>query len=221
MMTTANTTPSLAANASGGCFSVLDNGDDDDGQHHPIPCCKREWGVYSFCSGQQQQQRLPPPPPSLEMRVGGVLLLFWATTTTTATSTPSLAPNMSGGVRLFSVATGTPPPSFYSQGETLHIAPMTRSGIGCHCHPLPRSKREQRVSCFILGNYGHSCPLPRRVIPTMHPSHCRKQLLVGWIKGATGTQERHAPLSHVNRESSLFPCPLALSARGRVIPNDL
>jgi hypothetical protein len=71
MMTTANTTPSLAANASGGCFSVLDNGDDNDGQHHPIPCCKREWG--------------------------GVLLLFWATTTTTAASTPSLAGNASGG----------------------------------------------------------------------------------------------------------------------------
>jgi hypothetical protein len=84
MTTTANTTPSLAANASGGCFSVLDNGNDDDGQHHPIPCCKREWG--------------------------GVLLLFWATTTTTAASTPSLAPNTSGGVRLFLVATGTPPP---------------------------------------------------------------------------------------------------------------
>jgi hypothetical protein len=71
MMTTANTTPSLTANASGGCFSVLDNGDNDDGQYHPIPCCKREWG--------------------------GVLLLFWATTTTTATSTPSLTGNVSGG----------------------------------------------------------------------------------------------------------------------------
>jgi hypothetical protein len=71
MMTTANTTPSLAANVSGGCFSVLDNGDNNDGQHHPIPCCKREWG--------------------------GVLLLFWATTTTTAASTPSLAGNASGG----------------------------------------------------------------------------------------------------------------------------
>ena len=55
-----------------------------------------------------------------------------------AASAPSLAPNASGGVRPFSVATGTPPPSFYSWGETLHVAPMTRSGIGRHRHPLPR-----------------------------------------------------------------------------------
>jgi hypothetical protein len=166
---------------------------------------------------------------------------------TTAASTPSLAGNMSGGCtpvvlgnnndngcfhplprskcewRGSSLLGGYrhPPPSFYLWGETLHVTLTTRSGIGRHCHPLPCSKRERRVSCFVLGDYGHGCPLPHRVIPMTHPSHRHEQLLVRWIKGATGTQEQCAPLSCINRESSLFPCPLTLSARGRVIPHDL
>jgi hypothetical protein len=44
----ATTTPSLAANASGGfCFIFLGN----TGYHHPLPCHKHEGRVLIFFSG--------------------------------------------------------------------------------------------------------------------------------------------------------------------------
>jgi hypothetical protein len=70
--------PSLQMRVGG--VSVL--GNSDDGRLHPLPRCKREWGVF-FCSVQRRRRRPPPPPPSLQTRAEGLVSSF-----TVATGTP-------------------------------------------------------------------------------------------------------------------------------------
>ena len=104
-------TPSLATNASQGASSFVLC---DYGHWNPLPCFKCELRGLFFCS---MRLRPPEPPPLLQTRVEGSFLSFYVTT---ASSTPSLASNVSRGVSSFVLCD-------YGQ-----------------CYPLPRSKREQR-----------------------------------------------------------------------------
>ena len=163
----AATTPSLAPNASVGFVSLILVDNNCHGCCHPLTRSKREWGVPVLISRRQRPPQPPPPPHSLQTRVGGSCSYFSSTTTATAATSPSLTPNTSGGGSCLLLATNTPRRikdewgarlHHYIRGLTLHVAPTTRSGIGCYYHPLPCSKSEWRG--FSLRSWQLQAPPP-------------------------------------------------------------